>query len=1115
MSDIKEGMYVRCLIDEENPFEPRLFALGQVIEIDNEFDQVKVKFHDPERLRQYFSHVPDEKIYEIETVKHCKILIGSKVFFNNEEYKIIEYCSDGDDFFNYYIQTFENNLININLVSEKNLITQFTQDDPDPVYQMKNYEFQNPIWYMNRRVVSKSLHTLKNATYGFEILLGSRVYLLSHQVDTIIRAIKEPKCRFMLADEVGLGKTIEACVIMKGLIDRDPDLKVLLIIPDSLVQQWQNELYYKFWLDIPIWNEKYSGTKKNNNILIFPASKISSQEGEKILSKNWDMCICDETHNFVKNTKKYKSIYSLSKRVKHILLLSATPIQERREEYKELLSLLRPEIYGDMTTKKFNNLLDKQRTIRQSIHWMVRDLDFYYDEDLVDEFEQDLDYISEQIDDHIYNKLLNQLKRTEYQEKINQVKLILSYVSKYYQFEKNIIRHRRIEIDDLLPKRTLEAQTYEPIGGNYNYFEFETYDFLINYLERILDVNYRDKIKSGKYVKTFLSAMFSSPWALNFLLSNRKDYLLNNKIQEFNDDYLEIATFSEEIDVINQLLDFNKKWTQATENELSRINELYQNPELIKGRLAKIVDYLIENTLNNSKFVIFSSWIVTLRKLEIILIDQFGIDSVVSFHKKKTQQELQKAVDKFQNDSNCKFIICDELGGEGRNFQIADAVIHADIPWSPMKLEQRIGRLDRVGRKKDREVKSVVFYSNTPLEKYLFKLWKEGLNIFTQSISGIEIAIEEIYNDILKNLSKNLRYGLESSLMNIKEKTNYIKEMIEEERYYDVAQQLDYRIEKQLLTLIEEFDKDGGEKLFDTMMSWTKLAGFIASTIDKKDKVVIFKPEKVSTASMENALFIPPDMKKTHKHLKSDGEVKGTFSRNVAIKHEDLIFYAPGDPFFDAIVKNAEGCARGRSTAFAKKSSITWQGFIFTWSPEINKEPLLKMDIDINYLYFIQGYLSLDQIITLEPLADKFKNISNEVILKELEVNYEKNDDEFAHLGERKSGKDFLKFKDSNLNWFKNEIQSDRWAKILEDAYNESKKKAYNQVRKMTDLRQAKKDIEKHINGIRASNMYFDSENHPGFDEDFIMDNLYQCLKEPTIRLDSIAFFWLVNKNDL
>lgn len=1115
MTKFKKGMYVRCPIDSEDPFEPRIFALGQIILVDNDFDQVEVKFYDYEGIRKYFSHVPETKVYDFDNISHCKILNNTEVYKGNAKGKIIELESDNNsDFNHYYFQNFVDNDRNMELINEKKLKVQFTKDNPNPLVQMKNYEFQNPIWYKNRRVVSEALHTLNNSSYGFEILVGSRVYLLPHQVDTIIKVIREPKCRFMLADEVGLGKTIEACVILKGLMNKNPNLKTIIIVPDSLAQQWANELYYKFWLEIPVWSSDLEDLKEIDKYLILPSSFVNTDKGKEILSYDWDMCIYDEVHNIIYSSEMYDMIYSFSKKVDNILLLSATPIQERRNEYKALLSLLMPYRYGEMSNEKFDILLDKQKILRESIYMLMRDLDYYYEDDLIDEYEEELHFLARQIDDSSFNDLIVDIEKTNYKDKLEKVKLALSYISKYYQIEKNIIRHRRLEIQDILPDRKIEKHNYILAGANYSYYEFESYNSILNYLEKLLENNTNNQsMLIDEYIKTFLFAFFSSPWAIKDQILKRKQFL--NKKDVNIEKFYKIDKIENEKNILNDLLKLIESWKISAEQELSQLEKIYDNPDLIKGRLALIMDYLMENTLNDSKYVIFTSWVKTLEKLEECIIDYFGEDSLAIFHEDMNQEQLQLSADKFQDDPECNFILCDESGGEGRNFQNADAIIHVDLPWSPMKIEQRIGRLDRIGRVKDREVLSVVFFAQDTIEEYLLDIWDQGLNIFSESVSGIEIAIEDIYNNIIKELSNDIKYGLKKSLKEINNNAEEIRETIEEERYYDAAKQLDYRLERQLSKLIETFDKDGGQKLFDTMMSWTKLTGFIASDINHQDKIVTFKPNNVSIGSMKNTFFIPPNMEDTHKHLSNEREVKGTFSRDVAIKHEDLIFFAPGDPFFDSIVNNAKSCARGKSTAIAKKFNKQWQGFIFTWSPEINKEPILKLNKDIVNLIYGQGYLTLDQIITIEPLSDQYKDFDEEIILDELKENYQFNKDEYAHLGKRGSSNDFLKLNPTNLLWFKEQITSERWNKIIDIVHEQSKDKAENQLSKLVDIEKAKNDLEKHINGLKTSNIFYETDSNQNItDLDKVFSAIHEGLENPKLRLDSIAFLWLVDIDD-
>lgn len=108
----------------------------------------------------------------------------------------------------------------------------------------------------------------------------------------------------------------------------------------------------------------------------------------------------------------------------------------------------------------------------------------------------------------------------------------------------------------------------------------------------------------------------------------------------------------------------------------------------------------------------------------------------------------------------------DESGGEGRNFQCADYVVHIDLPWDANAIEQRIGRLDRMGRESDRPIVSVVPYAEETLEEELFKFWDNGLKLFNHSLSGLEIIMNDINTAIVTAIIKDFRFGLTNEIQN-------------------------------------------------------------------------------------------------------------------------------------------------------------------------------------------------------------------------------------------------------------------------------------------------------------------------------------------------------------
>jgi len=521
LEELKKGMYVRCPFDHESQDDPRVFILGQIEKIDNLANEVTVTFNDPYEIRRYYEDIPAKKKFSIDFVDRSFILENSEVALRKSEFNghiISTPYKKPDGFYYYLIRLNNGGEKQIEEICESDLHVSFTRADYNPVKQLINYEFQNPYWYTRRNVVVDSLHALRNATYGFETLVGSRVFLLPHQVDTIIRAISETPCRFMLADEVGLGKTIEAIVIMKGLRERLGNLKTLIIAPESLVHQWQNELSYKFWLETPIWPNK----SPQSDILIFPLENIDSEEGEYILSLGWDLCIVDETHRLLTMEKEYIAIYNLSLGLEHLLLLSATPIQQRRTEYLRLLSLLVPRRYGKLSEGEFDELLERQARIRSNVHRLVRDIEDY--EDLCEDYVDDLEEIAEVLQDSSFSALLEDIDLDSEDSGLSAVKLVLAYIGEHYQIERHILRHRRMELRDSMPSRRLELIANPLAGADFNFFELETYEMLVNYLDEHIQNN-GSTTATGSFVKLLLSAMFSSPWALMAMLQARMGVL--------------------------------------------------------------------------------------------------------------------------------------------------------------------------------------------------------------------------------------------------------------------------------------------------------------------------------------------------------------------------------------------------------------------------------------------------------------------------------------------------------------------------------------------------------------------------------------------------------------
>ena len=936
----------------------------------------------------------------------------------------------------------------------------------------------------------------------FKTLLGSRAYLFEHQIDTIIRALNEEKCRLILADEVGLGKTIEALVIIKGL--KKPKEKVLMIIPDSLVNQWKYELDVKFWMESIIYNRI---NIDKSDIVIVPLSAIYDINLFEIKNK-FDYCIIDEVHRAIKDSKIYEQFLRICKVIPKVLLLSATPIQSRKEEYLKLLTLLNPDKYETMNGEEFLELYNKNSKIKRTVHKISRDLPQVYGREIDEEgIEEILDYIDDicsDLDDKCLDNMFKTLEdlfdNDEFEKCEEKIREILAYISITYQFENNIIRHRRDELKNILPKRELVLHHYIMSSSSETYYESNSYTAILEYIDKLKDnIEWNDDLYL--YLTQLLNATFSSPWAIKSLLLCRHKVLkgVNDKNNlDYYNKIKNIKGFMGEIDFIEYVLSIITKWENAANEELININNILDDPDLSKGRLVKIVDY-IEQELYEHKVVLFSSWSETVEAMKSILVELYGEDSVVTFYSKDSNKDLELNVKRFQNDDDCRFMICDELGGEGRNFQMADALIHIDIPFSPTVLEQRIGRLDRIGRNKDKKVLNVLFISEDTIEMALFNLWNEGLKIFDESLSGLEIALEDIHNEVVNSLKNDFEYGLNDSLNEIKEKLITMKTAVEEERYYDMARQLDYSTKKKYESLINIFDNEGGKLLGDMMLAWARAVGFTPANFE--DGIIEFDRKSVNNSSLEHTMFTLPDTKESLKRSKKINVIRGTFDRNLAINKEDLVFFSPGESIFDSILTNVQEGYRGKSIAVKVNSApFEWEGFVFKYNAKFGINELLKNGYDIRYELYSHGNMPINQYTYLIPINEydieinKVKKFIDED-MKDLIFN---KGSKIKHLGKRNG-------LTPAIDIFKKEYSKNVWFKVIKLANKEATLKLKEEYVQAVDMRKVNREFSKILASEVVGEKYFNKEANA---EELrnILKAVQNGLMKPQFDLDSIMY---------
>ena len=209
---MKEKMYVRCPVDTDYPSEPRDFLLGKIKSINDYTETAVVEFFDIQGLNQYYN-MPSSIEVSLSRLRHVMIERGSTGKYHNSFYQVVgAELNKDDEYYYYYLLDDKKQVIK---VSESEIIASYNASEVNPAEQMVRYEFQNPMWYFGRRAVVNTSRTIEQAFYGFKVLSGCKIFLRPHQLKTVMRCLSGKYCRYMIADEVGLGKTIEALSVLK------------------------------------------------------------------------------------------------------------------------------------------------------------------------------------------------------------------------------------------------------------------------------------------------------------------------------------------------------------------------------------------------------------------------------------------------------------------------------------------------------------------------------------------------------------------------------------------------------------------------------------------------------------------------------------------------------------------------------------------------------------------------------------------------------------------------------------------------------------------------------------------------------------------------------------
>lgn len=687
--------------------------------------------------------------------------------------------------------------------------------------------------------------------------------------------------------------------------------------------------------------------------------------------------------------------------------------------------------------------------------------------------------IVEILEDSALERMVREINLNSEDHGLSKVKQALAYICENYRIERKVIRNRRQLISEKMAQRTLCDISYTPLSLNENYNEISAIQNTIAYLSGNGE---DDEEYVTRVAIPLLSSLFSSPWAFEETL-----HTLNI------DDGI--------------LLDSAVAWRIQAENEHSLVNvALDEDPDLIKGRLMYAMNYIDQETNilddENCRIVVFTAHNATLTEFLNLFNSRYADMGIraVSFGKHMAREELEDSVYAFQNEAECRVIVCDETGGEGRNFQNAEQIIHLDLPWNANTLEQRIGRLDRLGRDPNMDVKSVVIYAEGSVEEQLFNIWKDGMKLFEQSLSGLEIITGELNQLIIDALLDDYNTGLNNAFDDILDQAEEMRESVEDEQDFDLGATLYRPLSQGIDNVLNIYASEDNNLFATAMMGWGKQAGL---TPEKPTKagLIEFRESTFSVNAARQSLFIPPDWSRYDNSaiMRREGKILGSFNRKTAAIREDILFFAPGDAVYDTIISNAVGCNRGRCTGIEARGPFNYDGVVYIYNVSPMIDELLENGITLQALAQYKMYLPLQQIFVAMPLNAPSKEVPEKEVINTL---LELRPNNAWHLGRRGAGKMNI----SSLDRFINSTPPSKWEPLIDKVSGIAYKRACMRLEKHSDLDAAEHEMQHVLNGYRAECIYFERDMGIVKEKEKTFEMTLRALRNAKPELDAVCF---------
>ncbi|MEG4408756.1 protein DpdE [Microcoleus sp. MON2_D5] len=815
-------------------------------------------------------------------------------------------------------------------------------DDPIETLAMKGQE--TPYFHDRRLAFVQCLIQQRAVSRGMTGLISANIDLYPHQVEVVRRVLEDPIQRYLLADEVGLGKTIEAGAILRQYLLDEPQGRAVVLVPQYLREQWLQELEHKFYV-----------SDLDNRVQVLAVEDVDR------VSPNADLgfLILDEAHHIAAmatssdsiQRRRFQTCKHLAHKSDRLLLLSATPVLNHEQDFLAMLHLLDPITYQLDDLEGFRaRVKNRQQIGRVLLSFKEKANPFVLKTNLNQLrtlFAEDK-YLLNLVEE-LQNCLLSPETLPADRDRI--VRSIRTHISDTYRLHRRMLRNRRAAVEDVIFARNVTPKV-----------EYEL-DERSPEIHELIDEWRTVAPNQQQYQQIFLLLFRASGTWLGILaqvLETRlSDISHSALIQEFGADNIRILTetpkFSGEEQILQSLLRIIQQPSEeGTRLELLKIVILYHLSETFKlqsyrsnlHKLLEQVQQRIRRPISGTplpKIVIFTSFAQTGAEIFRCLSETFGQASVASHQLGLSRSHVEKSLNHFKNDQNCFILVCDSSAEEGRNFQFVDWMIHFDLPWSPNRLEQRIGRIDRIGRPLN--VQFTVFagsdLEDSPHDAW-YQLLKDGFGIFHQSIASLQFYVDEKLPALVTTLFQSGASGLLEMIGTIQQEIAEEQVKISEQNALDEIDAQDENATQYFQTL-DDYDARHQE-IKRATEDWICQALHFKQIDDPNlEKVWRYQPTRRTLIPLHDL----------ETRFAAYAQPSGTYNRRISTQYPGVNLYRIGEGFVEALASYIHWDDRGQAFAIWRcdeswdaGEGMEWFGFRFNYIVEANLEIAQKVLTD-------------------------------------------------------------------------------------------------------------------------------------------------------------------------